>query len=221
MRRCFIFSAGDFYGLPERPRSGDFLIAADAGYLLCQRLGLSPDLLIGDFDSMDEPSALRGVTHVERVPVRKDDTDTMLALKAGLSRHCVEFHLYGGTGGKRLDHTMANLQSLLYLRRHQAKGFLYGHDFVWTVIENEALEIPGTVPEGLLSVFALTDRAQGVTLRGVSYPADGAVLSPDFPLGVSNHISAESALVSVEKGALLVGWELPPCADSTGSVLQK
>ena len=214
MRRCFVFSAGDFHGLRERPRTGDFLVAADAGYLLCRRLGLSPDLLIGDFDSMDEPSGPPGAGRVERVPVRKDDTDTMLALKAGLSRHCAEFHLYGGTGGARMDHTVANLQALLYLRRRQAKGFLYGRDFVWTAIENEALRIPGTVPDGLLSVFALTDPAQGVTIRGTSYPADGVTLAPDFPLGVSNHILyGATALVSVEKGALLVCWELPPCAD--------
>ena len=210
MRRCFVFSAADFDGLRERPRSGDFLVAADAGYLLCRKIGLSPDLLIGDFDSMPEPSEPSGVPHIERVPVMKDDTDTMLALKAGLSRSCAEFHIYGGTGGTRPDHTMANLQGLYYLRRHGAKGFLYARNFVWTVIENEALEIPRARPDGLLSVFALTTPAEGVTLRGALYPLDGAKLSPDFPLGVSNHIVEESALVSVERGALLVGWELPP-----------
>ena len=210
MRRCFAFAAGDFYGLRESPRSGDFLVAADAGYLLCQSLGLAPDLLIGDFDSMDAPAHC--VAHIERVPVRKDDTDAMLALKAGLSRGCDEFHIYGGAGGRRMDHTIANLQGLLYLRRHKARGYLYGRDFVWTAIENEAFEIIGAPPDGLLSVFALTSRAEGVTIRGASYPAEGVTLTPDFPLGVSNHVTAETARVSVERGALLVGWELPPLA---------
>ena len=210
MRRCFVFSAAEFYGLRECPRSGDFLIAADAGYLVCQKAGFQPDLLIGDFDSMREPSALPNIPHVERVPVMKDDTDTMLALKAGLSRKCTEFHIYGGTGGPRMDHTLANLQGLLYLRRHWARGYLYGQDFAWTAIENESVEIPRAVPDGLLSVFALTGRAGGVTIQGVQYPLNGAELSGDFPLGVSNHVTAESALVSVESGALLIGWALPP-----------
>ena len=210
MRRCFVFAAADFYGLRERPRSGDFLIAADAGYLLCRKIGLSPDLLIGDFDSMDEPSAPPNVPHIERVPMRKDDTDAMLALKAGLSRNCTEFHLYGAVGGPRMDHTIANLQGLLYLRRHRARGCLYAKNFVWTAIENESLEIPRPYPDALLSVFALTPKASGVTLRGAQYPLDGAEIAHDFPLGVSNHIAEESALVSVENGAALVGWALPP-----------
>ena len=212
MRRCFVFSAAGFDGLRESPRSGDFLVAADAGYLLCQKIGLAPDLLIGDFDSMSEPSGAANIPHVERVPVMKDDTDTMLALKAGLSRDCNEFHIYGGTGGKRMDHTFANLQGLLYLRRRRARGFLYGRDFVWTVVENETFEIARTVPSGLLSVFALSGCARGVTIAGVQYPLDGAELSNDFPLGVSNHITDARASVSVEDGALLLGWELPPLA---------
>ena len=207
MRRCFVFAAAEFYGLRESPRSGDFIVAADAGYLLCRKIGLPPDLLIGDFDSMDEPS---NVPHVERVPVMKDDTDTMLALKAGLSRNCAEFHIYGGTGGPRMDHTVANLQGLLYLRRHGARGYLHGNNFVWTAIENEALEIRRGVPDGLLSVFALSGRAEGVSVSGTLYPLDRAALTCDFPLGVSNHITADVASVSVENGALLVGWELAP-----------
>ena len=210
MRRCFVFAAADFYGLRESPRSGDFLVAADAGYLLCRKIGLSPDLLIGDFDSMPLPDAPPNLPHVERVPVRKDDTDAMLALKAGLSRDCAEFYLYGAAGGPRMDHTLANLQGLLYLRRHKARGYLYDKNFVWTVIENESLDIPRTVPDGLLSVFAVGGPASGVTIQGTLYPLDNASLSPDFPLGVSNHIAAESASVSVRNGAALVGWELPP-----------
>ena len=210
MRRCFVFAAADFYGLRESPRSGDFLVAADAGYLLCRKIGLSPDLLIGDFDSMPLPDAPPNLPHVERVPVRKDDTDAMLALKAGLSRDCAEFYLYGAAGGPRMDHTLANLQGLLYLRRHNARGYLYDKNFVWTVIENETLDIARTVPDGLLSVFAFGGPASGVTIQGTLYPLDNASLSPDFPLGVSNHIAAESASVSVRNGAALVGWELPP-----------
>lgn len=208
MKRCFIFAAGTFYGLRQRPgETGDLVIAADAGYQTCLQAGIVPDLLLGDFDSMEAPADF---SRVRRLPVEKDDTDTLAALRTGLEAGCGEFHIYGGTGGKRLDHTLANLQSLLFLRRRGARGWLYGDDFVWTVIENEALEVPGTVEWGLFSAFCLGDRAEGVDETGFQYPLEEAVLTPDFPIGVSNHITAPPARISVRKGALAVGWELPP-----------
>lgn len=205
MKRCFIFAAGSFYGLRERPLPGDLVIAADAGYRLCRSLGVVPDLALGDFDSMPEPVGVP----VRRVPVEKDDTDTMLALKTGLEQECGEFYLYGFTGGKRLDHTLANLQSLLYLRRRRVRGWLYGDDFVWTAIENESLTIHKEVEWGLFSAFCLGDKAEGIDEVGFQYPLRDATLTSEFPLGVSNHILEPKAAVTVRDGALLVGWELP------------
>ena len=205
MKRCFIFAAGTFYGLRRKPE--DLVIAADAGYRTCRELGIVPDLLLGDFDSMEQPEDF---ANIHRSPVEKDDTDTMLAVKTGLEQGCGEFYLYGGTGGRRLDHTLANLQTLLYLRRRGARGYLYDNDFVWTVIENETIRVDKTVEWGLLSVFCLGDRARGVTETGVQYPLQGAELTAEFPLGVSNHILEPVAMVGVETGALAVGWELEP-----------
>lgn len=208
MKRCFIFAAGTFFGLRKRPeKPEDLVIAADAGYRTCRELGIVPDLLLGDFDSMDQPTDF---ANIHRSPVEKDDTDTMLAVKTGLEQGCREFHLYGGTGGRRLDHTLANLQTLLYLRRRGARGYLYDNDFVWTVIENETIRVDKTVEWGLLSVFCLGDRARGVTETGVQYPLCDAELTAEFPLGVSNHILEPVAMVGVEAGALAVGWELEP-----------
>ena len=208
MKRCFIFAAGTFYGLRERPGDpGDVVIAADAGYQVCLEVCVKPDLLIGDFDSMEPPADF---ARVRRLPVEKDDTDPLAAIRAGLEEGCTDFLIYGGTGGKRLDHTLANLQSLLFLRRRGARGFLYGDDFLWTVIENEDLRVMRTVEWGLLSVFCLGDRAEGIAESGVQYPLEDAVLTSDFPLGVSNHILEPEARISVQKGALAVGWELPP-----------
>lgn len=207
MKRCFIFAAGSYYGLRERPASGDVVIAADAGYRICLEEGIVPDLLLGDFDSMEPPA---DAAPIFRLPAEKDDTDTMAALRAGLERMCDTFYIYGGTGGKRLDHTLANLQSLLFLRRRGARGFLYDDDFLWTVLENEALDIPKTVEWGLFSVFCLGDRAEGVDEKGFQYPLQDAVLTPDFPLGVSNHILEPRARIAVRNGTLAVGWELPP-----------
>lgn len=207
MRRCFIFAAGTYYGLRQAPEKGDLVIAADAGYLACCQAGLTPDLLLGDFDSMEAPA---NFPNLRRAPVEKDDTDTMLAMKEGLAQGCREFYLYGGTGGKRLDHTLANLQALIYLRRQGARGWMYGDEFIWTALENEALDVPKTVEWGLLSLFCLSGTARGVDARGVQYPLQNATLSSGFPLGVSNHIMEDTAHIAVRDGALLAGWQLPP-----------
>ena len=207
MRRCFIFAAGTFYGLREQPAPGDLVIAADAGYRSCREAGITPDLLLGDFDSMDQPPDFPNVL---RSPVEKDDTDTMLAVKTALDNGCKEIYLYGGTGGVRLDHTLANLQSLLYLRRRNARGWMYDRDFLWTVIENETLTVERTVEWGLLSAFCLGADASGVDEEGVQYPLKDAVLSAEFPLGGSNHILEPTARITVRKGALAVGWQLAP-----------
>lgn len=210
MNRCFIFAAGTFYGLRSAPGPSDIVIAADAGYHACAAAGVRADLLLGDFDSMEAPPA--GET-VCRLPVEKDDTDTLAAVKTGLERGYREFHLYGCTGGRRLDHTLANLQTLLYLRRQGARGWLYDDDFLWTVIENESITVEKQVEWGILSAFCLGDRAEGVEELGLQYPLHNAVLTPDFPLGVSNHILEPTATVTVARGALAVGWQLPPLSE--------
>ena len=206
MKRCFIFAAGTFFGLRELPRPGDLIIAADAGYHTCRSIGIVPDILLGDFDSMPEPET---TAHTIRLPVEKDDTDTLAAVRVALERGCGEVHIYGGTGGSRLDHTLANLQTLLFLRRKGVHGYLYDNNFVWTVIENESLTIRKTVEWGLFSAFCLGDQATGIDETGFQYTLSNGTLTPDFPMGVSNHITAPEASITVRSGALAVGWELP------------
>lgn len=208
MKRAFIFAAGTFYGLRERPVPGDLVIAADAGERACREAGLVPDLLLGDFDSMPLPEVSE--TPLCRLPVEKDETDTLAAVRTALERGCKTIYVYGGTGGKRLDHTLANLQTLLFIRRRKARGFLYDDNFIWTALENESLTIRKEVEWGLFSAFCLDGRAEGVYETGFQYPLEDAVLTPDFPLGVSNHIIEPEARISVRKGALAAGWELPP-----------
>ena len=139
MKRCFIYAAGTFYGLREPPRAGDLQIAADAGLLLC-RAPRRHDRTLCSATSTRWTSA-KAPADCIRVPVEKDDTDTMLALREGLRRGCDTFYLYGATGGARLDHTLANLQSLAFLLRHGARGYLYDQNFVYTAIENETLTL--------------------------------------------------------------------------------
>lgn len=201
MKACNIFAAGE----PECPadavRSASLTIAADRGWSYARALGIWPELLVGDFDSLGEvPQGVEIIRH----PVQKDDTDTLLALKIGLERGCDTFYLYGCTGG-RLDHTLANLQALHFLVSHGARGFLIGRECA-TVICNEALRFSAAA-RGTVSVFALGGTACGVSLSGLLYPLDHAVLTSDFPLGVSNEFTGVPATVSVTDGLLTVLWQ--------------
>ena len=205
MPACFIIGAGPFFGLPVAPGPGDYIIAADGGYRHCQEAGITSDLLLGDFDSLDD---LPAETSVKRFPVDKDDTDSMLAIKLGLEKGYRTFHLYGGTGG-RMDHTLANLQGLAYLAERGAKGYLYDQSFVFTALWNDSIDLPAR-DNGVFSVFALGEPARGVTIRGGRYPLENGTLSPYFPLGVSNHFEGRPVHISAEQGCLLVGWEFPP-----------
>ena len=206
---CFIIGAGSFYGLPVSVQRTDMVIAADGGWLACRKTGITPDLLLGDFDSL---STRPDFPNILRVPVEKDDTDTMLALREGLRRGCDTFYLYGATGGARLDHTLAHLQSLAFLLRHGARGYLYDQNFVYTAIENETLTLTREVEWGIVSLFSMGDRAEHITLEGLQYPLTDGTIDCGFPLGVSNHIVAPTARITVGRGPLLVGWELPKLA---------
>ena len=198
---CYIFGAGSFYGLVRRPQSGDTVIAADGGWRICQREGITPDLLLGDFDSLE---AVPDFPRIRRVPVEKDDTDMMLAVKEGLSRGETEFHLYGGMGGSRTDHTIANLQTLLYLAERGAQGWLYGDGEAYTAIRDGSMTFPAQ-EKGILSVFCMGADAEGVTIRDAFYEIGDVTLTADFPLGVSNHFVGKPITVSVKKGSLLIG----------------
>ena len=204
MKRCVIFCAADFDGLLEALDESDFIIAADGGLSHTKQLGIIPDAILGDFDSLGYVPEGANV-----FPVEKDDTDAMLAVRLGLERGYREFLLYGSLDGPRLDHTVANFQTLQYLADRDAQGYLAGKDTLVTVIKNGTLRFPAGCA-GTVSVFCHGSDARGVTLTGLYYPLENGTLTPGFPLGVSNHILEEEAHISVRRGALLAGWELPP-----------
>ena len=199
---CYIIGAGDFFGLNQEPDDSDYLIAADAGYKYCREYNLAPDLVLGDFDSLgDSPE----YPNVVELPVEKDDTDTGYAVKLGIERGYRRFYIYGGTGGTRPDHTIANLQALLYLANRGCRGWLFAKDYVWTCIKNDSIRLNGY---GDISVFCPDGEAKGVTLDGLKYELDDAVIHSDFPIGVSNSLSGGEAEISVKDGCLLVMYSL-------------
>lgn len=201
MGTCVIFCAAEFDALAEPIGPADYVLAADGGLRHLDRLGIPPDGIIGDFDS------LGFVPEGARVfPVEKDDTDAMLAARKGLELGFREFLFYGGLDGPRLDHTIANFQTLQFLADRDARGYLVGKDYLVTVVKEETLRFPAAA-EGILSLFCLGPNARGVTLRNLFYPLENAVLTSGFPLGVSNHFIGKAATVTVEEGSLLALWD--------------
>ena len=207
---CVIIGAGELTVDRIPVRDGDFVIAADGGYAYSRRLGLEPDLILGDFDSLDEENrrqveAIRKECpeRVQVLPVMKDDTDMLAAMKEGLKRGFRHFDIYAAAQGKRLSHTIANIQCLNYLKERGASGRLIEAEETVFLIRNETVCFSSR-QRGFLSLFSLGERAEGVTIRHMKYELDRAEVTNDFPVGVSNEFIGEPASITVEKGTLLV-----------------
>ena len=201
MKRCIIFCAGGFSGLLGPMDEDDLVIAADGGLVHTESLGLTPDMILGDFDSLGHIPA-----GAEVYPVEKDDTDSMLAIKKGLAAGCDRFLLYGALDGPRVDHTLANFQALQYLADRNARGWLIGKHQIVTVIRNGSVDFPAHC-RGTFSVFCLGADAEGVRIRGGKYEMDGGTLNAGFPLGVSNQFMGKEVRVEVKNGSLLLIWD--------------
>ncbi len=200
-RICAILAGGPEEGIPCEPvPESAFILCADSGLHLAERLNRKPDLVLGDFDSLGAvPEHLPHMT----VPVEKDDTDTMLAVRVALEKGFRDIRIYGAFGG-RLDHTLANLQTLEYLRQQGADGFLAGaSDCARMLCGGETLHLKKR-PDWSLSLFAWSERCEDVNAAGVYYPLAHGTLTRSFPLGVSNHITAAAAEISCRSGMLLV-----------------
>lgn len=188
--------------MARQPDPSDYILAADGGLIHLQKLGLQPHGIIGDFDSLGYVPQGAQV-----FPVEKDDTDSMLAVRKGLELGYRRFELYGALDGARLDHTVANLQTLGFLARHGAEGYLVGLTYMAAVLRNGTFRFPETAT-GILSLFCLGQDARGVTLEGLQYPLEKGVLTADFPLGVSNHFLGRAARITVEDGTLLALYDV-------------
>ena len=201
MGTCIVFCAAGFDALVEPVASDDLIIAADGGFVHTQKLGITPDIILGDFDSLGYTPDRANV-----FPVEKDDTDAMLAVRRGLQLGYRKFVLYGSLDGPRLDHTVANFQTLQFLADRDAAGYLVGSGQLVTVVKNGSLTFPAGM-EGTISVFCMGKDAEGVTLEGLYYPLENGTLTAGFPLGVSKHFTEAAAAITVRNGSLLVVWD--------------
>ena len=212
LSRCVIVTSYQSALLKESYdfRPDDYVICADGGYSHARAEGIKPNAVIGDFDSINfhdieedlKNSGLIGSCRVVRVAAEKDDTDTLISLKYGIDQGFHDFYVLGGLGG-RLDHTIANLQTMSHAIDHQKTiWFLDGKN-------RATLRNPGTLTiqrqkDFKISLFTFGDYCGGVSIHGVKYPLNDCLLNSSFPLGVSNEFIEENAEISHSSGKLLI-----------------
>jgi thiamine pyrophosphokinase len=197
--KCIIVGAGDFYPGAFSKSDGDYIIAADGGYDYLININCTPDTVIGDFDSRD---GIPNHPHVIKLNKIKDDTDMIAAVNLGIERGYREFHIHGATGG-RLDHTLANIQTIAYLSKQHCSAYIYGDNYVITALTDGTITFDNTY-SGIMSIFAHDTTVSGVTLTGLKYPLNDVELTNTFPLGVSNEFIGMETTVTVRNGTLII-----------------
>lgn len=177
-----------------------FVIACDAGYKNAQALGITPNLVVGDFDSAPRPQGDNLVV----LPHEKDDTDTQYAARLAVERNAGQVILLGGLGGHRLEHTLANLATGLWLEKQGVPAILANEESrIHFLLPGRELTLER---EGwkYLSVMPLEGEMTGVDIEGAYYPLKGARLRGDYPLGVSNEFAAPNVTLRCQTGTAAV-----------------
>ncbi len=202
MKTCSIISfiETDAAKLLAALDKNSYILCADNGYSYAKQCGITPDLIIGDFDSYkgNLPDNIPVIT----VPSEKDDTDTGLCLSYAIEHGFDDIIIYGGLGG-RLDHTIANLQLIAAAAEKGISIRILDVSDQAYAICCSSIEIPRR-DDCYISVFSASDISKGVSESGVKYCLDNHSLTRDFPLGVSNEFKDDKALISVKKGTLII-----------------
>lgn len=199
---CYIVGAGDNSGtnFTVNKDNKDCVIAADGGLKVIESMGIVPDYILGDFDSLGYvPNGSNVIKH----RVEKNDTDMMLAVKLAIDKGYKNIVIYGGTGGSRIDHTFANIQTLLYASKRNADIKMIDAVNEYYVITDCEITIPPH-KEKDFSVFPLGEMAEKVDIRGALYQTDKVNLYPDSTLSVSNSFMEKDVTIKVQKGSLLI-----------------
>ena len=202
MNNFVIFSGGEIFDYSVvKLYKYDRIICADSGLYHCEKLEIVPDIVIGDFDSFE--GEINPDCKVIKTSPEKDDTDTMMCVKYAIENGAENIKIYGGLSG-RLDHTVANIQTLKYCAERNIRAVIddglnralvQGEKSMCQYLKNDS---------EYFSVFSLTDKVFIRELSGVKYPLENYYLTSGFPLGVSNEIISLRATLEVSGGYALI-----------------
>ena len=126
----------------------------------------------------------------------------LTALRIGMEKGYRRFFIYGALGG-RIEHTIANIQCLIYLKNNGARGYILDGGITMSVLREETVAF-GNTEEGYLSLFSLGEKAEGVTITGMKYLLTDAKITNDYPIGISNEFIGEESRIEVKRGMLLL-----------------
>ena len=201
MCKCVIIGGADikeYEKIKDYITDGDFIICCDCGMRHTEKLLVKPDLIVGDFDSSENPDL-----DVETIvlPREKDDTDTVFAVKEAVKRGFEKFLLVGVIG-ERFDHSMGNVSILLYLDS-QGKFAKIVDDFSeMEIVSDKVSYVDGSFK--YFSLLNISGIADGITVRGAKYPLENASVSCEYQYGISNEVlPGETAEISVKNGRLI------------------
>ena len=201
-RRCVIIGGADIHEyeiIRGMLREDDFFVFCDSGLKHLEALGVIPDLIVGDFDSYENPHM-----NVETIviPCEKDDTDTVFAVKEAIKRGHGEFLLIGVIGG-RLDHSLGNVSILLYLDSLGKNGSIADDYSEMQIVSKTPAVISGEYP--YFSLLNVTGCAKDICIRNAKYPLENAEITCEYQYGISNEVlPGQEAVVSVGCGRLLL-----------------
>ncbi len=206
--RIILFANGELPD-PDHARAlirpDDFILCADGGARHAMDLGLTPDYVVGDFDSLDSADLVRlrrDGAELDAYPRDKDYTDLELALRVAQRLRPEEVILLGALGG-RLDQTLANIFLLAHPDYADLRVTLVsGPERAWVM--RDEIVVRGR-PGDLLSVIPLTPDVTGLTYHhGLRWRLTDAVMPFGSSRGVSNELVAEEARLSLKTGVALV-----------------
>ena len=202
MKRCVIVGGADinnFKYIRNCLQKDDFIVFCDGGLKHLENLQVQPSLIVGDFDSHDNPHL-----DVETIvlPCEKDDTDTVFAVKEAIKRGFNEFLLIGVVGA-RLDHTLGNVSVLLMLDKTGKKGKIIDDYSEMEIVSNEPAYIDDSF--AYFSLLNISGTAKGITIENAKYPLESAEITCEYQYGISNEVlPGKTAKVSVNEGNLLI-----------------
>lgn len=201
MKRCVIVGGADINNyeyIKSCLHNDDFIVLCDSGLKHLESLQVKPGLIVGDFDSHDNPHL--GVETIV-LPCEKDDTDTVFAVKEAIKRGFDDFLLIGVVGA-RLDHTLGNVSSLLYLDSLGKKGYIIDDYSEMEIVSNKPAYIENSF--SFFSLLNISGTAKRVTIKNAKYPLNDGEISCEYQYGISNEVVGEIAEISIREGKLLL-----------------
>ena len=202
MRRFVIIGGADIkdYALIRSYfTQNDFYVYCDCGLKHIDGLGVIPDLIIGDFDSHAQPEDMHNVIVL---PVMKDDTDTIYAVKEGIRRGYEDFLMIGETGGRQ-DHNLGNIYALLMLAKSGKQAMIVDDYGEMSIITSGEIR---HVKSGykFFSLLNISGTSRGITITGAKYCLDDAEITPEYQYGISNEVINDEAVITLREGCLLL-----------------